>query len=138
MSPFDEVEWEARHALITGESGEVVFEQHDVEFPRFWSQLATNVVASKYFRGPLGTPERETSVRQMIGRVVRTMTTWGQTGGYFASDADAVTFSDELTHLLLYQKRRLTVPYGLTVGLKNGRSVPRVLSIQSKIRWSRS
>jgi ribonucleoside-diphosphate reductase alpha chain len=118
VSPFDEVQWEQRHALITGEGGEVVFEQHDVEFPRFWSQLATNVVASKYFRGPLGTPQRETSVRQMISRVVRTLAGWGQRGGYFASEADAATFAGELTHLLLYQKASFNSPVWFNCGVE--------------------
>lgn len=118
VSPFDEVDWEFRQALITGEGGEVVFEQHDVEFPQFWSQMATNVVASKYFRGPLGTPQRETSVRQMIGRVARTITGWGQRGGYFASEQDAATFEDELTHLLLYQKAAFNSPVWFNCGVE--------------------
>ncbi len=118
VSPFDEVDWEFRHALITGEGGEVVFEQHDVEFPQFWSQMATNVVASKYFRGPLGTPQRETSVRQMIGRVAQTITTWGQRGGYFASEQDGTTFEDELTHLLLYQKAAFNSPVWFNCGVE--------------------
>jgi ribonucleoside-diphosphate reductase alpha chain len=118
VSPFDEVQWEQRHALITGEGGEVIFEQHDAEFPRFWSQLATNVVASKYFRGPLGTPQRETSVRQMISRVVRTLAGWGQRGGYFASEVDAATFAGELTHLLLYQKASFNSPVWFNCGVE--------------------
>jgi ribonucleoside-diphosphate reductase alpha chain len=118
VSPFDEVDWEFRHALITGEGGEVVFEQHDVEFPQFWSQMATNVVASKYFRGPLGTPQREISVRQMIGRVAQTIAAWGQRGGYFASEPDAVAFEDELTHLLLYQKAAFNSPVWFNCGVE--------------------
>ncbi|WP_089717254.1 vitamin B12-dependent ribonucleotide reductase [Candidatus Entotheonella palauensis] len=118
VSPFDEVDWEFRQALITGEGGEVVFEQHDVEFPQFWSQMATNVVASKYFRGPLGTPQRETSVRQMIGRVARTIAGWGQRGGYFASEPDATAFEDELTHLLLYQKAAFNSPVWFNCGVE--------------------
>jgi len=118
VSPFDEVQWEQRHALITGEGGEVIFEQHDAEFPRFWSQLATNVVASKYFRGPLGTPQRETSVRQMISRVVRTLAGWGQRGGYFASEVDAATFAGELTHLMLYQKASFNSPVWFNCGVE--------------------
>ena len=78
LSPYDEVLWEKRLALIMGEEGRAVFEQRDVEFPQFWSQLATNVVASKYFRGPLGSPQREHSVRQLLDRVVQTITAWGQ------------------------------------------------------------
>ena len=79
--PFDEVEWETRSAVISNERGEVVFEQRDVEVPKFWSQTATNVVASKYFRGTLGTPERESSVRAMIGRVADTIYGWGKADG---------------------------------------------------------
>jgi len=100
---FDTCEWEMRTAAITNERGEVVFEQKDVEMPKFWSQMATNVVVSKYFRGHIGTPERESSARQLIGRVVRTITQWGREGGYFATEADGDTFRDELTHILLYQ-----------------------------------
>ncbi len=118
VSPFDEVDWEFRQALITGEGGEVVFEQHDVEFPQFWSQMATNVVASKYFRGPLGTPQRETSVRQMIDRVTQTIAGWGQRGGYFASEQDAATFEHELTHLLLYQKAAFNSPVWFNCGVE--------------------
>src|SRR5487761_228095 len=77
VDPMSEVEWELRSAVISGEDGRVVFEQRDVEVPRFWSQTATNVVVSKYFRGPLGSPQRERSVRQLIGRVVDTMSLWG-------------------------------------------------------------
>src|SRR5437867_8137734 len=83
VDPFDEVEWEVRAAVISNEKGEIVFEQKDVEVPKFWSQTATNVVASKYFRGTLGAPERERSVRQLIGRVVRTIGGWGRAQGYF-------------------------------------------------------
>src|SRR6187397_1235874 len=88
VHPYDEITWELRSAEIKNETGKTVFEQTDVEVPNFWSQLATNVVVSKYFRGHLNTPERETSVRQLIDRVVRTITQWGREGGYFASEAD--------------------------------------------------
>src|SRR3712207_6484647 len=81
--PFDEIEWEIRDAFIPGKD-KPVFEQKGVEFPRFWSQTATNIVAQKYFRGRMASPERETSVRQMIGRVVNTIVAWGKQGGYFA------------------------------------------------------
>ena len=84
--PFDAVEWELRTAKISNEKGDIVFEQTGVEVPKSWSQLATNVVVSKYFRGHLGTPGRERSVRQLIGRVVDTMTEWGRRGRYFASE----------------------------------------------------
>src|SRR3989454_2872463 len=118
VHPFAEVEWEKRSAVISGEKGEVVFEQHDVEIPKSWSQLATNVVASKYFRGPLGTPEREHSVRQLIGRVVETLTGWGRKDGYFASEEDAQVFSDELTHLLVEQKLAFNSPVWFNVGVE--------------------
>src|SRR5690349_24320588 len=88
VNPYDEVEWEIRSAVIQGEGGETVFEQRDVEVPKSWSQLATNVVVSKYFRGPLGSPTRERSVRQLIGRVVNTITGWGAEQGYFTTAAD--------------------------------------------------
>src|SRR5271169_4575401 len=85
VDPFDAVQWERRSAVIQDEKGKIVFEQHDVEIPAGWSQLAANVVVSKYFRGALGSPEREHSVRQMIGRVVRTIRGWGEAQGYFAA-----------------------------------------------------
>jgi ribonucleoside-diphosphate reductase alpha chain len=96
----------------------MVFEQHDVEIPKPWSQLATNVVVSKYFRGPLGTPQREHSVRQLISRVVDTITGWGRTDGYFASEADAQAFADELTHLLVEQKLAFNSPVWFNVGVE--------------------
>ena len=86
--------------------------------PKFWSQMATNVVVSKYFRGHLGTPDRETSVRQLIGRVVRTITQWGREGGYFATEADGDTFRDELTHILLYQMAAFNSPVWFNVGIE--------------------
>src|SRR5438874_10815544 len=97
-NPYDEMEWEARTATIANEKGKVVFEQNNVEIPKSWSLMATNVVVSKYFRGPLGSPQREHSVRQMIGRVVDTITGWRRKGCYFGADADAKAFSDECTH----------------------------------------
>ena len=93
VDPFDEVTWEQRSAVIGNERGEVVFEQRDVEIPSFWSQQATNIVVSKYFRGQIGAPERENSVKQLIGRVVNTITEWARKDGYFASDADLQSFS---------------------------------------------
>jgi ribonucleoside-diphosphate reductase alpha chain len=116
--PYDAVEWELRSAVITGEKGEVVFEQHDVEIPVPWSQLATSVVVSKYFRGPLGSPEREHSVRQLVGRVVRTLRAWGESQGYFATASDAETFAAELTHLLLEQKVSFNSPVWFNVGIE--------------------
>src|SRR5687767_12284174 len=115
---FDTCEWEPRTAVITNEKGEVVFEQRDVEIPKFWSQMATNVVVSKYFRGHVGTPDRESSVRQLIGRVVHTITQWGREGGYFASEADGDTFRDELTHILLYQMASFNSPVWFNVGIE--------------------
>jgi len=118
VDPYSTVEWEHRSAVISGEKGDVVFEQHDVEIPKPWSQLATNVVVSKYFRGPLGTPQRESSVRQLIGRVVRTMRGWGEAQGYFATPADAETFADELTYLLLHQMAAFNSPVWFNVGVE--------------------
>src|SRR5947209_6006765 len=92
--PYDEVEWEIRDAFIPGKAGPA-FEQKNVEFPKFWSQTATNIVAQKYFRGRMSSPERERSVKQMIGRIVGTVGTWGRDGGYFADEDEALTFEDE-------------------------------------------
>jgi len=118
INPFDEIEWEQRAASITNEKGKVVFEQNNVEIPKSWSLMATQVVVSKYFRGPLGTPQRETSVRQMIGRVVNTITAWGIKDGYFAAEADAHAFRDELTHILLHQKACFNSPVWFNCGIE--------------------
>jgi ribonucleoside-diphosphate reductase alpha chain len=118
---FDLVEWERRTAAITGEKGQVIFEQKDVEVPRSWSQLAINVVAQKYFRGSLGTPERETSVRQLIDRVVETLAGWGRQGGYFASEEDAENWSQELRYLLVTQQASFNSPVWFNIGVP-GRS----------------
>ncbi|MFQ5918202.1 MAG: vitamin B12-dependent ribonucleotide reductase, partial [Candidatus Binatia bacterium] len=118
IHPYEEVEWEIRSATIANDKGKVVFDQPQVEIPKFWSQMATNVVASKYFRGPLGTPRRERSARQLIGRVANTVTSWGKADGYFASEEDAQTFSDELTHLLLYQKACFNSPVWFNCGIE--------------------
>ncbi|MEE3325758.1 MAG: vitamin B12-dependent ribonucleotide reductase, partial [Myxococcota bacterium] len=115
--PYDLVEWELRTAGISNESGDTVFEQTDVEIPKSWSQLATNVVVSKYFRGHIGESNRESSIRQLIGRVVSRITEWGHEGGYFASEADAEAFSDELTHLLLHQKMAFNSPVWFNLGV---------------------
>ena len=115
---FDTCEWELRSAVITNEKEEIVFEQRDVEMPKFWSQMATNVVVSKYFRGHIGSPERETSVRQLIGRVVRTIVGWGREGGYFATEEDTQAFRDELTHILLYQMAAFNSPVWFNVGIE--------------------
>src|SRR5262249_23021302 len=100
--PFDEIEWETRTAFIPGKD-KPVFEQKSVEFPKFWSQTATNIVAQKYFRGRMSSPERERSVRQMIGRVVTTIGTWGRQGGYFEREEEAQAFEDELKAILVNQ-----------------------------------
>ena len=118
VSPFDEIEWELRAASITNEKGKVVFEQTNVEIPKAWSQMATNVVVSKYFRGPLGSPQREHSVRQMIGRVAHTITQWGVKDGYFAASEDAQAFADELTHILVHQKACFNSPVWFNCGIE--------------------
>src|ERR1700728_590184 len=96
VSPYDEMQWEKRTASITDTKGNSIFEQKDVEVPVDWSMTATNIVASKYLHGQLDTPERETGVRQLVGRVVETIRDWGLASGYFASAADATIFHDEL------------------------------------------
>src|SRR5262252_8622237 len=118
VDPADELAWEHRTATITGEDGKPVFEQGDIEIPKSWSMLATNVVASKYFRGTPGTPERESSVRRLIARVVDTLTRFGSTGGYFATDTDRDAFHAELTHLLLRQKASFNSPVWFNVGIE--------------------
>jgi ribonucleoside-diphosphate reductase alpha chain len=118
VDPMSEVEWDLRSAVISGEDGRVVFEQREVEVPRFWSQTATNVVVSKYFRGPLGSPQRERSVRQLIGRVVETMGGWGERQGYFTSPEVRDTFKAELTHLLLNQMASFNSPVYFNVGIE--------------------
>jgi ribonucleoside-diphosphate reductase alpha chain len=118
VDPFDEVEWELRAAVIGNERGEVVFEQRDVEIPRFWSQQATNIVVSKYFRGQIGTPERERSVKQLIGRVVDTITEWGRSNKYFATEEDLRAFSDDLKHILVYQKAAFNSPVWFNCGFE--------------------
>jgi ribonucleoside-diphosphate reductase alpha chain len=115
--PFESVEWELREARI-GHGDHVAFEQRDVEFPKSWSQNATNIVAQKYFRGQLGSPAREHSVKQMIGRVAGTITGWGRAGGYFASEDDATAFNHELTHILLHQMAAFNSPVWFNVGFE--------------------
>jgi ribonucleoside-diphosphate reductase alpha chain len=118
VDPFDEVEWETRAAVIGNEKGKVVFEQRDVEIPKFWSQQATNIVVSKYFRGQIGTPERESSVKQLIGRVVDTITGWAREQKYFASEDTLQSFSAELKHLLVYQKAAFNSPVWFNCGFE--------------------
>ncbi|MEK6607245.1 MAG: vitamin B12-dependent ribonucleotide reductase [Myxococcota bacterium] len=118
VHPCDEVAWERRTAVITGEDGKVYFEQRDVEVPKFWSMLATNVVVSKYFRGAVGAPERETSVRQVVTRVAKTIADWGRADGYFASARDAEIFEMELTYLLVNQHMAFNSPVWFNVGIE--------------------
>src|SRR5689334_2338869 len=115
--PFDEIEWETRDAFIPGKD-KPVFEQKDVEFPKFWSQTATNIVAQKYFRGRMSSPERERSVRQMIGRVVDTISAWGRKDGYFATDEEADTFEAELKAILVNQLASFNSPVWFNVGFE--------------------
>ena len=117
----DLVEWEGRTASITNEKGAVFFEQKNVEVPRSWSQLATNVVAQKYFRGHLGGPEREYSVKQMVDRVVTTLSGWGREGAYFAGEEDAATWEEELRWLLVTQHASFNSPVWFNIGVP-GRS----------------
>jgi ribonucleoside-diphosphate reductase alpha chain len=119
VHPFDEVDWEIRDAVIPNfKEGGNAFEQRAVEFPKTWSQNATNIVAQKYFRGPLGTPQRETSVRQLVSRVVDTIKGWGVKDGYFATEDDAGTFADELSHILVTQKAAFNSPVWFNVGVQ--------------------
>jgi ribonucleoside-diphosphate reductase alpha chain len=113
----DLVEWERRTAAIIGEKGKVIFEQRDVEVPRSWSQLAINIVAQKYFRGQQGTSDRETSVRQMVDRVVGALGGWGREGGYFATEEDAVTWEEELRWLLVTQHASFNSPVWFNLGV---------------------
>jgi ribonucleoside-diphosphate reductase alpha chain len=115
--PFDEIEWELRDAFIPGKE-KPVFEQKGVEFPKFWSQTATNIVAQKYFRGRMGSPERESSVKHMIGRVVGTIAGWGRAGGYFASEEEAETFEAELKAILVNQLAAFNSPVWFNVGFE--------------------
>jgi len=119
IDPLDAVEWERRTAIISNESGEVIFEQTDCEIPASWSQLAANVVASKYFRGHLNTPERESSAKQLIGRVVGRIHQWGVESGYFRTPADGDVFKAELTHLLVNQKMAFNSPVWFNIGVKD-------------------
>jgi ribonucleoside-diphosphate reductase alpha chain len=118
VSPFDKVEWERRTALIGNDKGQVIFRQENVEAPKTWSQTATNIVVSKYFHGKPNSPERETSVRQLISRVAETIVRWGEQGGYFADAESKNAFRDELTHLLVEQKMAFNSPVWFNVGVQ--------------------
>ena len=120
-TPYDDVQWETRTASIGNDKGAVIFEQRDVEVPVDWSQTATNIVASKYFHGKLGSPERETSVAQLVQRVVDAITGWGLKDGYFRSNEDGENFRNELAHLMLTQKACFNSPVWFNVGVKEAR-----------------
>ncbi len=120
-TPYDEIAWELRTASIGNDKGAVIFQQTDVEVPADWSQTATNIVVSKYFHGKAGTPQRETSVRQLVGRVVNTIADWGAEQHYFRTDEDAASFRDELAHLMLTQKACFNSPVWFNVGVKETR-----------------
>jgi ribonucleoside-diphosphate reductase alpha chain len=120
-TPYDEVQWELRTAAIGNDKGAIIFEQNDVEVPADWSQTATNIVVSKYFHGKIGSPDRERSVRQLVHRVVDTITNWGSAGRYFRSPEDAQNFRNELAHLMLTQKACFNSPVWFNVGVKEAR-----------------
>ncbi|MEN6608956.1 MAG: vitamin B12-dependent ribonucleotide reductase [Bryobacteraceae bacterium] len=120
-TPYDEIQWDLRTATIANDKGTVIFEQRDVEVPIDWSQTATNIVASKYFHGKQGTPQRERSVMQLVHRVVDTITEWGAAGQYFKTADDAENFRSELAHLMLTQKACFNSPVWFNVGVKEGR-----------------
>ena len=118
VNPYDEIVWEKRSAVISNEKGEDIFRQDDVEIPQRWSQMATNIVVSKYFHGQIGMPQRENSVRALVERVARTLTEWGVAGRYFASDADAAAFHDDLAFLLLNQYAAFNSPVWFNCGIE--------------------
>ncbi|HUG55349.1 MAG TPA: vitamin B12-dependent ribonucleotide reductase, partial [Vicinamibacteria bacterium] len=116
--PYDEMTWERRSAVINDERGQPVFEQHGIEVPTTWSQTATNIVASKYFRGQMGAPDRESSVRGLISRVVDAIAAWAEKQSYFSTPEDVANFADELTHLLVEQKAAFNSPVWFNVGIE--------------------
>ena len=120
-TPYDEVQWETRNATIGNDKGSVIFEQRDIEVPADWSQTAANIVASKYFHGKLGSPERERSVAELVHRVVDTIADWGIKDGYFAAPEDGENFRGELAHLMLHQKAAFNSPVWFNVGVKESR-----------------
>src|ERR1035438_4851331 len=115
VSPYDELQWEQRTASITDQKGNIIFEQKNVEVPLDWSMTATNIVASKYLHGKLGTPERETGVRQLVSRVAETIRDWGMAQGYFRTPDDGATFHDELVHILVRQYAAFNSPVWFNV-----------------------
>lgn len=117
VHPFDEIEWEMRTASIKDSKGNPVFEQTNIETPKTWSQTATNIVAQKYFRGKVGEPDRESSMKQLVSRVATTMANWGRAYGYFQTANDAQVFEDELTHILITQKAAFNSPVWFNVGV---------------------
>lgn len=117
VHPYDELDWEMRDAVITNEKGKVVFEQKNVEVPKNYSQTATNIIVSKYFRGRIGLPDREFSVRQLVDRVAKTITQWGRRDGYFETKKDAQIFEDELTSILVNQRAAFNSPVWFNVGI---------------------
>ncbi len=121
--PFDEINWDKRTATITNEKGEVIFEQEDVEVPAFYSQLATKVVVSKYFYGEKGTSERETSLKELIHRVTRTIADWGYQDGLFSDQQQADVYYNELTWLCVNQYAAFNSPVWFNVGLYHVRGV---------------
>ncbi len=136
VHPYDEVQWELRDAVISDwKTGEVAFEQRDVEFPTSWSMIATNIVSQKYFRGTPGTPERERSVKQMMDRVADTITGWGTADGYFADAESAETFNAELKHLLIHQKAAFNSPVWFNCGVEETPqcSACFILSVEDKM-----
>src|SRR5580704_12197371 len=119
VHPYEQVSWERRDARITNfRDGSVAFEQLGVEVPTFWSQNATNILAQKYFRGQLGLPERETSLKQVADRVADTIADWGTKDGYFVDDAEAATFRDELKYLIIHQRAAFNSPVWFNIGVK--------------------
>src|SRR5215472_8293370 len=117
-TPYDEIVWEKRTAAIGNDKGAIIFEQNDVEVPADWSQTATNIVVSKYFYGKMGSPERESSVRELVHRVVDTIADWGAHGRYFRTKQDYENFRDELAHLMLTQKACFNSPVWFNVGVQ--------------------
>ena len=117
IHPYDEIQWEMRTASISDSNGKIIFEQTDIETPKFWSQTATNIVAQKYFRGRVGTAEREASMKQLMGRVATTVSNWGRQDGYFYSAQDAQVFEDELISILINQKASFNSPVWFNVGI---------------------